>query len=215
MINLDMVGKLDKKKPEITIAGTGTAKEFNKFLKNYEKKSKIKFKYSPSGYGASDHSSFYTKEIPVLFFNTGAHQDYHTPEDDIEFLNFKGQKKISDLIYDVTYSLAESRDKLTFQEAGVKEGRRSSRGFKVTLGIMPSYGSTEQKGLKIDGVTKGKSADIGGMKKGDIITAIDGKEISNIYDYMERLGKLKHGQIINVDVNRNNKKVVLRIQLIE
>ena len=64
---------------------------FNDFLKTYEEKTDVKFAFSPGGSGASDHSSFYSKDIPVLFFNTGAHQDYHTPEDDIEFLNFKAE----------------------------------------------------------------------------------------------------------------------------
>ena len=214
MLNLDMVGKLDKEKPTLTIAGTGTAIEFEEFLKKYDSKTNIKFALSASGFGASDHSSFYSKNIPILFFNTGAHQDYHTPEDDTEFINFEGQKQISDIIYEIAFELAESKETLTFQETNESQSKgKYSRNFKVTLGIMPGFGDTENKGLRVDGVSKGRPAEIGGMKKGDIITAIDGKPILNIYDYMERLGECKEGQIINVDVNRKDEKIVLRIQL--
>ena len=214
MFNLDMIGKLDTEKPILTIAGTGTAEEFDDFLNKYEENTKIEFAFSPGGYGASDHSSFYTKNISVLFFNTGAHQDYHTPEDDTKYLNFEGQEQVSRLIYEMAFEFAENSEKLTYKESGIKNsGAKPTRGFKVTLGIMPGFGDTENKGLRVDGVTKGRPAEIGGIIKGDVITAIDGKQILNIYDYMARLGECKEGQTINVDVNRNGEKIVLRIQL--
>ncbi len=213
MINLDMVGRLDEKEPSITIAGTGTAEEFNTFLDKNEPES-INFSYSPGGYGSSDHSSFYMKDIPVLFFNTGAHADYHTPLDDIETLNYKGQEELTKLIFEITNQLSIREEALTFKEtAGKATGRKHGRGYKVTLGIIPGYGDDSNTGLRIDGVRSGGPAEIGGMKKGDRIVAINGEEVLNIYDYMEFLGKLSVGQNATVDVMRGDKKVILLIKL--
>lgn len=214
MINLDMVGRFNENEKILSISGTGTALEFDDILKRHESSSKLKFAKSPSGYGASDHSSFYISNIPVLFFNTGAHEDYHTPFDDVEKINFKGQKTVTEIIYKITSELASKKEKLTYKIAGSKRKARShGRGFKVTLGIIPGYGDTSNKGLRIDGTRKGGPADNGGMKRGDVITAINGNKITNIYDYMERLGRLKKGQIITVDIMRKGSKKVLMIKL--
>ena len=85
--------------------------------------------------------------------------------------------------------------------------------MKVTLGIMPDFAGTEKKGLRVDGVTKDGPAYRGGMLKGDIIISINGMTVGNIYEYMSRLGKLKQGQTISVEVIRNGKNVVLIIPL--
>ena len=213
MINLDMVGRLDKKSPVLTIAGTGTAEEFNEFL-DKNKNDKIKFVYSPGGFGASDHSSFYMQDIPVLFFNTGAHADYHTPFDDVETINYDGQEQLSKIVFDITNQLSIRSEALTFKEtAGKATGRKHGRGYKVTLGIIPGYGDDSNTGLRVDGVRKDGPAEIGGMQKGDRIVAINGEEVLNIYDYMELLGKLSAGQNATVDVMRNNEKIVLLIKL--
>ncbi len=214
MVNLDMVGKLAEENPTVTIAGTGTAKEFNALLDIYKEKIDFDLAYSPDGYGASDHSSFYSNDVPVLFFNTGAHQDYHTPFDDIETLNYEGQVKVTDLVFDVLNELSKRKEKLTFESTGSYVSSRStSRGLKVTLGIIPGFGDVSNKGLRVDGTRKGGPAETGGMKKGDVITAINGEKIANIYEYMDVLGKLKPGQTITVDVTRNEKTVILLIQL--
>ncbi len=83
----------------------------------------------------------------------------------------------------------------------------------VTLGIMPDFNGNEKNGLRADIVTPGKAAADGGMKNGDIITAIDGATISNVYDYMSKMGQMKPGQIITVDILRDGIKMTLLIQL--
>lgn len=109
--------------------------------------------------------------------------------------------------------LANRDTKLTYQEAGSVQ--RSTRGarYKISLGIMPDFAGSEKRGLRVDAVTKGKPAYNGGVQKGDIITAIDGKKVGNIYDYMNRLNTLEAGKTISVDVLRGDKEVVLIIQL--
>ena len=122
--------------------------------------------------------------------------------------------KISGLIFNVTEELASSTARLQFKESGPKvETVRYGRGKGVTLGIMPDFAGVIKNGLRADFVTPGKPAALGGMKKGDIITAINAKPVNNIQDYMFRMKQLKRGQTISVEVLRNNEKVVLLIQL--
>jgi aminopeptidase YwaD len=214
MINFDMIGRLKEESPAIMIGGTGTSVESEGILSSLDAGG-IKMNYSPEGYGPSDHASFYAENIPVFFFSTGAHEDYHTPDDDWDRINFAGEKDVLEIGEQLITVLAEKNESLTFQEAGPKqqEGGRAGYRFKVTLGIMPDFNSTAGAGLGVGGVTKDKPAYKGGMLKGDIITAIDGKQVTDIYDYMNRLKKLQPGQVISVDVLRQEQKVVLIIQL--
>jgi serine protease Do len=122
--------------------------------------------------------------------------------------------KISSLIFNVAETLASTDNKLQFKEAGPAKSNVSYRRSKgVTLGIMPDFAGVVKNGLRADFVTPGKPAALGGMQKGDIITFINGKPVNNIQDYMFRMAQLKHGQTISVEVLRNDKKVVLVIQL--
>jgi len=213
MINLDMVGRLNETN-NLQIFGVGTATGLKNLIYSKSDTSVIKLTLSDEGYGPSDHSSFYGKNIPVLFYFTGAHLDYHTPTDTYDKINFDGMVKISGLIYNVAEELASSPVRLQFKESGPKvETVRYRRGKGVTLGIMPDFAGVIKNGLRADFVTPGKPAALGGMLKGDIITFINGKPVNNIQDYMFRMGQLKHGQTISVEVIRNDKKVVLLIQL--
>jgi aminopeptidase YwaD len=214
MFNFDMVGRFDKEKNSISLSGTGTSLEGDSIIRIYEKKVGFTVTHSPDGYGPSDHASFYASNVPVFYFTTGAHTDYHTPFDDADKLDYKKEKEIGDLGYDLIMNIDNMPLALTFHESGKKEGYgRSGRRLKVTLGIMPDFAGTEKKGLRVDGVTKDGPADKGGMLKGDIIISINGMTVGNIYDYMSRLGKLKQGQTISVEVIRNGKNEVLIIQL--
>lgn len=213
MINLDMVGRLNERN-NLQISGVGTATGLRDVIYSKSDTSVIKLTLSDEGYGPSDHSSFYGKNIPVLFYFTGAHLDYHTPADTYDKINYNGMVKILGLIFNVTEELASSDSRLQFKESGPKaETARYNRKKGVTLGIMPDFAGAIKNGLRADFITPGKPAALGGMKKGDIITAINGKPVNNIQDYMFRMGQLKRGQTISVEVLRNDKKEVLLIQL--
>jgi len=213
MINMDMVGRLNETN-NLEIGGVGTATGLKGLVYANSDTSVIKLTLSEEGYGPSDHSSFYGRNIPVLFYFTGAHMDYHTPTDTWEKINFKGMVEISDLVFNVAKELALETPMLKFKEAGPKtEANRYPRRKGVTLGIMPDFAGVIKNGLRADFVTPGKPAALGGMQKGDIITFINGLPVNNIQDYMFRMGQLKHGQTISVEVLRNDKKVVLVIQL--
>ncbi|MFP4471189.1 MAG: M20/M25/M40 family metallo-hydrolase [Bacteroidales bacterium] len=212
MINFDMIGRL-KDARTVSVGGTGTAAESENILDRLGRASRLSLKYSSEGYGPSDHAAFYSANIPVFFISTGAHEDYHTPKDRVEFINAWGQVEVLKFAQSLVEELANRDDRLTFQEAGPKNRARQGYNFKVTLGIMPDFTSSENDGLGVDGVRPDGPADMGGLEKGDKIVAIDGKPITNIYDYMGRLKKLEAGQTIAVDVMRNEKKKVLIIQL--
>jgi hypothetical protein len=213
MINLDMVGRLNDTSM-LQISGVGTAAGLKELVYSRSDTSHLKLKLSDEGYGPSDHSSFYFKNIPVLFYFTGAHLDYHTPSDTWDKINFPGMVTISTEVFSVGEEIANSKERLQFREAGPKtEPVRYRRGKGASLGIMPDFAGVVKNGLRADAVTPGKPAALGGMKKGDIITAINGKTVNNIQDYMSRMSQLKHGQTISVEILRSGKKEVLLIQL--
>lgn len=210
MLNIDMIGHLSEN--SLTVGGTGTSPIFDEILKEINKKYSFDLHLSPEGFGPSDHATFYSKDIPVLFFFTGTHDDYHKPSDDFPIINVDGEKAIADFTYDIALQLCQAPERPQFTEAGPKESSAPSRGFKVTFGIVPAYGS-QVDGMEVDGVRKEGPADRSGMQKGDIITAIGDKEINNIYDYMYRLGELKKGQTVSVTVLRGEKTVKLNLDL--
>ncbi len=211
MFNFDMVGRLDDKTMGLSIGGTKTSKETEDILN--ELNTGFELAFSPEGVGPSDHASFYLQNVPVFFISTGAHPDYHTPADDTELINMEGVKKVTDYSYRVLMDVVNRDEALTFQEAGAKFQRSRGGRFKVTFGIMPDYAGLEKRGMRIDGVTKDKPAYKAGMKKGDIITAIEGKKVGNIYDYMSRLQSLEAGTRVSVDIIRDGKETVLIVEL--
>ncbi|MDP3644590.1 MAG: M20/M25/M40 family metallo-hydrolase [Bacteroidota bacterium] len=214
MINLDMVGRLTDS-TRLQIGGVGTAEPFRKIIYDSCDTTKMKLALSDEGYGPSDHASFYSKDVPVLFISSGAHLDYHTPADSWNKINYEGMVKIADVAYRIISDVANSDSKLIFKEAGPKlaSGRGLTRRKGVTLGIMPDFAGNVKNGLRADLITPGRPAAIGGMKKGDIITSINGKPVNNIQDYMFRMGQLKNGETISVEVLRGGKIEVLLIQL--
>ncbi|MDX8339914.1 M28 family peptidase [Draconibacterium sp. IB214405] len=211
MFNFDMVGRLDDESKTLSIGGTQTSKETEQLLNDLNPGFELAL--SGEGIGPSDHASFYLQNIPVFFISTGAHPDYHTPQDDAELINYEGAQKVMEYSAALVDDVVNRAEKLTFQEAGSKFQRSRGGRFKVTLGVMPDFAGVEKRGMRVDAVSKDKPAYKGGMKNGDIIIAIDGKKVGNIYEYMERLNNMEAGQTISVDVLRDDKKVVLIVQL--
>ena len=209
MINLDMIGRM--KNNQLTVGGIGTAELFEKIVDKANKSLQIDLSKSASGQGPSDHSSFYNKNIPVLFFHTGGHDDYHKPSDDWTKINLEGINRINDLIFNVVENIDSLEDPPEFIATTNPSAQRRMN-FSVTFGIMPNYGDSSQ-GLKVDAVRENGPAYNAGMKDGDIIVKINKKDVSDIYEYMARLGELKPGDIAKVQVLRNNKNIILEIQL--
>lgn len=213
MVNLDMLGRM-KEDNSIQLGGTGTAKEMEELISHSLSNHNILLNTFPEGLGPSDHASFYGQDIPVLFFSTGPHMDYHTPEDTPDKVNYEGMKLVSDAISELLLHAAKSNQQFTYTEAGPKIAtQRHGQQRKVSLGLMPDFTAQGIEGLRADFVTKGKAAERGGMKNGDVIVAINGLSVKNIEEYMFRLSQLEPGQTINVEVLRDGKKELLLIIL--
>jgi Zn-dependent M28 family amino/carboxypeptidase len=195
MVNMDMIGRLNAEK-KIVIGGVGTAPDFVPLFKSIT--TGLSIKLDSAGVGPSDHTSFYLKNIPVLFFFTGQHSDYHKPSDDTELVNFSGTKQVLDLAAKAIQSL-DKPAKLTFQETKANEDNTPR--FKVTLGIMPDY-TFEGEGVRADGVTDGKPASKAGIVKGDIIIGLGDMEVKSMKDYMKALAAHQKGDTVKVKVKR-------------
>jgi hypothetical protein len=203
MINLDMIGRLDPDSKSLVVNGTGTSAVWEPVLKKL-KRASLNISTDSSGVGPSDQTSFYLKNIPAIHFFTGAHMDYHKPSDDADKINASGEVEILILIRDLVLELND-QPKLAFLKTRTKSQSTASA-FKVTMGIMPSYGSKEE-GLKVDGVTDGKPAQKAGIATGDVIVKIGDHAVKDIYGYMEALGKFEKGQTVPVRVRRGDKEI--------
>jgi Peptidase family M28/PDZ domain len=207
MINMDMIGRLDPVSKSLAVSGTGTSSVWEPLLKNLSNE-KLQIKTDSAGIGPSDHTSFYLKNIPVLHFFTGSHSDYHKPSDDIEKINIEGEKEVLQLIVRLIEKL-NGQPRPNFL-ATKNKSMSSSRSFKVTMGVMPSYTSGEE-GLKVDGVTEGKPAQKAGILTGDVIIQIGTYPIKDIQNYMDALGKFEKGQTVPVKVKRGSEVVVVSV----
>lgn len=213
MLNLDMVGRMKEGGREFSASGTGTGIGIHEMIDKYANEMNLTIAKSSEGFGPSDHASFYASDIPVMFLFTAMHDEYHTPKDKADLINFDGQKLLGDFAFNILNEVANINENLVFQEAGPKERQESTRRYKVTLGIMPDVAGVVENGLRADAVIEGRPAALAGMKKGDIIVAMDGKPVKDIYEYMNRLSDFKVGQRITVEVLRGDEKVILLVEL--
>jgi len=213
MINLDMVGRLDPEKRTLTIGGAGTALGMEEFLANRSKGRGLNLAITPDGYGPSDHASFYVEDIPVLFFFTGITEEYHTPADDVETINFAGEQVIANFAYDLIHEFATMDQTFEYQVAGPKSAPKSGKRGKVKMGIIPEFANASSSGFLIGGVVGGGPAALAGMQKGDVMISLEGRSVKNVYDYMGRMADVKPGQRISVEVMRGEEKLILIVEL--
>ncbi len=211
MLNMDMIGRLSDEK--LVIYGTGTSPVWDGIIDSLNNSYNFKITKTPDGFGPSDHSSFYAKNVPVLHFFSGTHKDYHSPSDDVDKINAEGEVKIAGMVYDVAMALNEMDSKPDFVKvASSTDEKRSMGNIKVYVGTIPDYSSTEE-GMKLAGVKEGSPAEQGGLKAEDIIIKFGTKDVKNIYDYMYAMGEFKPGEEAEVTVRRNNEIVTLKIKL--
>lgn len=206
MINLDMIGRLDPVDPKLYVHGIGTSPVWDSLTTAYNPGYQLV--KDSSGVGPSDFTSFYLAKMPVIHFYTGAHSDYHTPEDTPDKINYDGQAEVLQYVIDLIEA-TEEMPKLTFQESAKKQ--MGPTRFKVTLGVMPDY-AFAGPGLKIDGVTEDRPAHYAGIQAGDIILQIGEQEITDIQDYMKVLGSHEKGDKVPAEVKRGDKIVKLEIE---
>ncbi|HEX7705980.1 MAG TPA: M20/M25/M40 family metallo-hydrolase [Thermoanaerobaculia bacterium] len=214
MINLDMVGAMQDDK--LLALGAESAPEWKPFLDRAGNELKLAVSSSGDGYGPSDQTSFYAKQIPVLHFFTGTHTRYHTPDDDADSINFGGTAKIAGLTAHVVRALARGELTPTYARAEAAPSMQGdSRGYGAYLGTIPDYSAMESAGggVKISGTRPGGPADLAGLQAGDTIVEMAATRIENLYDMTYALQDHKPGETIDVVVLRGGERLTLRATL--
>jgi hypothetical protein len=210
MVNLDMVGRLsednDTKKGKLIVEGVGTAKTFDHMIDKLNPG--FLLAKQQGGTGPSDHDSFYRKKVPVIFFWTGIHKDYHRPSDTSDKINISGMRQIADLTEKVILELAGDLKRPEYVE--VQSSFTPTAGKGPKLGIMPNYDENKE-GLLVGGVTDDGPAAKGGLKAGDVIVELGGKAVKNINTYMVIMAQQQSGQTLEVSVLRDGKKLTLKV----
>lgn len=214
MINMDMVGRLNDSSHVVTVGGYGTSPSWGSFY-NLKGKNKLYadnlvFRYDSSGTGPSDHTSFYLKNIPVLFYFTGLHNDYHKPTDDYNKINYTGEMNVVKHIYSLVQASDKQKEKLVFTKTRETQTTTSAR-FSVTMGIMPDY-TFSGAGVRVDGVSEGKPAQKAGLKAGDVIISLGDIKITSLENYMQALGTFKKGDKAVVVYTREEKPLSTTVE---
>lgn len=207
-LNLDMVGRLDK---ALYIQGVGSSSLWRSELERRNAPIGLPLRLQEDSYLPTDTTSFYLQGIPVLTAFTGAHADYNTPRDTADRLSYEGLVKVARLMALMTRGLAErpeAPDYLAQEKPATGASRANLRAY---LGTIPDYTETDVKGVRVNGVAKGGPAERGGLQSGDLIVAVAGKAIENIYDYTYALNALKVGQAVQVRVQRGGELVELSV----
>ncbi|MDT7688574.1 MAG: hypothetical protein QOE46_1333 [Acidobacteriota bacterium] len=163
---------------------------------------------SEDGFGPSDHSSFYARRVPVLFFFTGSHEDYHKPSDTADRINYEGEALVLQFVRDLVQGLQASDRRPTYAVAKAEANSRTT--FRVSLGTVPSYADSTD-GLKLDAVREGSPAAVAGLKAGDKIVKLAGHDVRNVYDYTQILSELKAGQEYEVEVVRDGQRLNMKV----
>jgi len=211
MINMDMVGRLNDSSKVVTVGGYGTSPIWGEIFSTLQKeKSPFVFKYDSSGTGPSDHTSFYRKDIPVLFYFTGLHSDYHKPTDDADKINYAGEQMIVEHIYKLMELLNSKGRRLAFTKTRETQTTTSAR-FSVSLGIMPDY-TFSGIGVRADGISDGRPAQKAGLKTGDVIIRLGEDNVTSLENYMQALGKFKKGDKANVKFKRGNETLEATVE---
>jgi len=227
MLNMDMVGRL--RNGSLFVGGVGTSPVWQPLLDKFNGTaaeasqrhptpgiaaetgpgSRFQLGIGQDGFGPSDHQSFYVKDLPVLFFFTGSHDDYHKPSDTADKINSEGARQIGELVRKIAAEIASEPQRIAFTRVKT-ESKPTGRGFAVYLGTVPNY-SDQSDGLKLDGVRAGSPAERAGLQAGDVITKLASVPVKNVYDYTYALGELKAGEEIEVVLRRDGREVRLKI----
>ncbi|MBX3043580.1 MAG: M28 family peptidase [Candidatus Kapabacteria bacterium] len=219
MINIDMVGRMNKN--EFTAFGTASGNIFPQMIDSLDLIDTLSITKASDAYGPSDHASFVIKDIPVLMFFTGVHEDYHKPSDTFQKINFNGMSWAVNFISRVVETLGNSDSRPEFIKSEMKAPERKSdreKGYgEVWFGIIPNF-EESPLGCKISGATPGSPAYKAGLQPNDIIVQIDETEIKNLYDFMYKIREKKAGDVVNVHILRGDnyqEKIEVKVTLVQ
>ncbi len=212
MINMDMIGRI--KDDKVYIGGVGTGSTFKAVLELAQKDVPFKIEYSAGGYSSSDHTSFVTKKIPVLFFFSGLHADYHKPSDTWDKINAPSAARLLDMVGDVAVQLASAPEAPAFQVVAEDKppAGGGGGGYGPYFGSIPDFGQTEN-GVKFSDVKPNSPAAKAGLKGGDVMIQFGDKPIKNLYDFTDALRRSKVGDVVEVKVLRDGQPLTVSVKL--
>lgn len=209
MVNLDMVGRLRHNR--LAVLGSESASEWSELLLPACQRAGLECKLSGDGFGPSDQTPFYAAGVPVLQLFTGSHGDYHKPSDDTAKLNFAGMARIAGLSADLAMTLATREEPLTYRRTQSPEPRGDSRSYGASLGTIPDYTSEDVVGVLLAGVRPDSPAERAGIRQGDLLVALSGHEIGDIYDFVYVLRQAKPGETAMAAVIRDGRRLELEV----
>ncbi len=215
MLNFDMVGRL--RNDRLFVYGTGTASELQALVDSANSipgAQPFRIAGGGDGFGSSDHSSFYGKDIPVLHFFTDLHEDYHRASDDPDKVSAEGAARVVRLALDLTRGIGNRPSRLTFLRAAAPRQVAGTRqGSDTYLGSIPDMAAGDIPGLRLTGIRPGSPADSGGLKSGDVIVEFAGKPVKDLFSYSDALYAQKPGDVVKIAVLRDGKRVELSVTL--
>jgi hypothetical protein len=211
MVNMDMIGRMQNNR--LTVIGTGTSPAWNSLVDELNTGAKFELGRNESGFGGSDHQSFYNAKVPVLFFFTGLHADYHRPSDTAEKINTADAARVVTFVAQATDRIATMPERPAYQQVTTATAPQRSVA-RASLGSIPEYGGNVV-GVLLGGVREGSPAEKAGLKAGDIIIQFGERTIRNIEEYTAALGEAKPGDVVKIVVKRGNETVTLTATLAE
>ncbi len=215
MLNMDMIGRIKPGDDQVTVFGVQCGTGFAEILELSGGDAGLTIAPAVDEGGRSDHASFIRKQIPSLHFFSGNHPDYHKPSDDSDRINVAGGVKITKLVYETAKDLAtrEGRPEFQLVKSEKKEPAVATSTFRVVMGLSPNYTDDGTPGMGVDAVSSEGPAELAGMRAGDRIIRIGGKNIANVYDYMAATRNNKAGDTVEVVVLRDGKEQTLKVTL--
>ena len=216
MLNMDMIGRIKDEK--VFVGGVGTGSTLESILAAADKDSGFHIETSVGGYASSDHTSFVAKKIPVLFFFSGLHADYHKPSDTWDKINSPDAAHLLDLVGKITLRLDAADRRPAFVTVVAKDDPHSGvtggggGGYGPYFGSIPDFGQSEN-GVRFSDVQAGSPAAKAGLKAGDVLVQFSGKPIMNLYDFTDALRQSKVGQVVEVTVQRDGKPLKASVTL--
>lgn len=222
MLNLDMVGRLRNER--LTVYGTASSKIWGPLLETLAPRRELSIISKPSGYGPSDHASFYEAGVPVLHFFTGFHPQYHRPEDDVKHLNIEGMRRIASLVVDLvtelamaderpSRSLASQGNSLSDTSLGLSDTISSNRGAAPpTLGIVPASRRNGQAGVIVQQTVSRSPADLHGIRTGDVIVRVGDNRIETIEQLVTEVRAQSGDDKLPIELVRNGIRMEVHVQ---
>lgn len=204
-LNMDMVGRLREK---LSVEGVGSSKDWPAIVEQANAQLGIPITLKQSPYLPTDSTALYEHGVPVLIAFTDLHDQYHRPTDTIDTLNIDGIRKVSQFMGNVTRILVEAEKLPQYTDLAKPQVSRTSTG--VYLGSVPHY-TAEGKGLTLQGINKGSPAEKAGLKAGDMVLKLGDTEVTEIHSYTQAINNLKAGQETTIIIERQGKKMELKI----